>query len=181
MHKMSTVEEQIAVRSRKHRREALTNLHQFIDEAYLMQSFYKLNNTSAAGVDGEDWPSYEENLPERIPSLLSQFKSRTYKAPQIRRVYIPKRDGGNRPLGIPTVEDKLLQTAVSGILEPIYEQDFYSCSWGFRKGYRMHDAIRKLNEEVSYRGKRYIIDADIEDFFGSIDHQHLRSFSRQTD
>ena len=173
---MSTVEEQIAARSRKHRGEALTNLHQFIDEGYLLESFYKLNNASSAGVDGENWQAYENNLSERIPSLLSRFKGRTYKAPNIRRVYIPKGDGGQRPLGIPTVEDKLLQTAVSGILNPIYEQEFYPCSWGFRKGYRIHDAIRKLNKEVSYRGKRYIIDADIEDFFGSIDHQHLRSF-----
>jgi len=176
MGKVSTVELQIAERARKYPTEALTNLQQFIDETYLHECFMQLNKKSAKGVDNVGWTDYDEQRSELIPRLLAAFKNGKYRAPHIRRVYIPKGDGGQRPLGLPTVEDKLLQTAVTNILTPIYEELFYDTSFGFRPGKSQHQAISKLFEEVSYRGKRYVIDADMKNYFGSINHQCLRDF-----
>ena len=173
---MSTVEMQIVERARKHPGEALTNLHQFIDEAILAECFNSLNKRGASGVDRETWYEYNEQKEDRIPGLLSEFKSGTYRAPNIRRVYIPKGDGKQRPLGIPTVEDKLLQTAVTNVLTPVYEEVFYDTSYGFRPGKSQHQALEMLFKEVSFKGKRYIIDADMKNYFGSIDHQRLREF-----
>lgn len=173
---MSTVEMQIAERSRSYPGEALTNLQQFIDENFLGECLKTLNRQSASGVDGQNWKAYNEICKERIPELLREFKSGSYKAPHIRRVYIPKGDGKQRPLGIPTIEDKVLQTAVSRILIPIYEGIFYESSYGFRPGKSQHQALEELFQEVSIHGKRYIIDADMENYFGSINHQSLREF-----
>lgn len=176
MVKMSTVEMQIAERARKHPCEALTNLHQFIDDPMLINCFNGLNKKGASGVDRETWYEYNEQRSERIPQLHAAFKSGKYRAPNIRRAYIPKGDGKQRPLGLPTVEDKLLQTAVAKVLTPVYETMFYNTSYGFRPGRSQHQALDKLFKEVSFTGKRYIIDADMENYFGSIDHQRLREF-----
>lgn len=173
MVEMSTVEMQIAARSRE-KRGALTNLHQFIGMDHLYTSFNQLNKKSASGVDGETWQSYEKRREERIPQLLTAFKSGSYRAPSIRRAYIPKGDGKMRPLGLPTIEDKLLQMSVTRVLQPVYEEVFYDCSYGFRPGKSQHKALDQLFQEVSFKGMRYIIDADMRDYFGSIDHSQLR-------
>jgi RNA-directed DNA polymerase len=176
MGKMLTVEMQIAERAKSHPNEALTNLQEFIDEGMLHTSFMNLNKTGASGVDGETWLNYDEKRSERIPQLLAAFKSGKYRAPNIRRVYIPKGEGKFRPLGLPTVEDKLLQTAVTRVLTPVYEQIFQPVSYGFRPGKSQHQALEKLFKEVSFTNKRYIIDADMQNYFGSINHQCLREF-----
>lgn len=174
--KMSTEEMQIAARARKHKGEALTNLHQFIDEGILQRSYHSLNKQSSAGVDGHSWQSYGQVQADRLPELLSKFKAGSYKAPPVRRTYIPKGRDGQRPLGIPTIEDKILQEGVRRTLTPIYEEDFKDFSFGFRKGRSAHQAIRYMFTEVSFRKKHYIIDADIKDYFGSINHSQLRAF-----
>jgi RNA-directed DNA polymerase len=174
--KVSTVEMQIAARSRNYPGEALTNLSQFIDEDFLKACFKTLNKQSASGVDGQSWQDYNEQLTERVTQLLTAFKEGSYKAPHIRRVYIPKEDGSERPLGIPTIEDKLLQTAVSKVLTPVYEEMFYPHSYGFRPGKSAHQALEELFKEVSFKGKRYIIDADIKNYFGTINLVQLREF-----
>ncbi len=179
MVKMSTVEMQIAERARKYQCEALTNLHQFIDEPMLTKCFKSLNKKGASGVDRETWYDYNEQRSERIPQLHAAFKSGKYRAPNIRRVYISKGDGKQRPLGLPTVEDKLLQTAVTKVLTPVYETMFYNTSYGFRTGKSPHQALEKLFTEVSFTGKRYIIDADMKNYFGSINHQRLREYLDQ--
>ena len=179
MEKVLTVEMQIAERSRKHPKAALTNLHQFIDEAMLAESFAGLNKKGASGVDAETWQDYDRQKVERIPELLNAFKKGRYRAPHIRRTYIPKGDGKLRPLGIPTTEDKILQSAVKRVLTPVYEQLFYPTSYGFRGGKSQHQALDKLFEEVSFKGKRYIIDADMQNYFGTINHQRLREFLDQ--
>lgn len=176
MGKMSTLEMQIAERARNNPGEALTNLQQFIDETVLTECFNSLNKKGASRVDRETWYEYNEQKGDRIPGLLRKFKSGAYRAPNIRRVYIPKGDGKQRPLGIPTVEDKLLQTAVANVLTPVYEEIFYDTSYGFRPGKSQHQALDMLFKEVSFEGKRYIIDADMKNYFGSIDHQRLREF-----
>lgn len=176
MKEMLTVEMQIADRARKHRDEALTNLHEFIDEQMLHASFLELNKNSAAGVDGETWRSYDVKREESIPQLLSAFKSGKYRAPHVRRVHISKGDGKFRPLGLPTVEDKVLQKAVTDVLTPVYEQIFEPSSYGYRPGKSPHQGLEKLFSEVSFKNKRYIIDADMQNYFGSINHQCLREF-----
>ena len=173
---MSTVEMQIADRARKFPGEALTNLHQFIGETMLNESFAGLNKRGASGVDRKTWYEYNEQRSDRIPKLLTEFKSGNYRAPHIRRVYIPKGDGKQRPLGLPTVEDKLLQTSVARVLTPVYETMFYNTSYGFRSGKSQHQALEEVFQQVSFKGKRYVIDADMKNYFGSIDHQRLREF-----
>jgi len=174
--KMSTVEMQIAERSKRYPDQALTNLQQFIDEEFLNECLNIMNKDSAAGVDGQSWEEFNKERNKKLPQLLEEFKGGSYRAPNIRRVYIPKGDGRQRPLGLPTIEDKVLQTAVSKILTPIYEEIFYPGSYGFRAGKSQHQALEKLFQEVTFHGKRYIIDADMENYFGSINHQYLREF-----
>lgn len=171
---MSTIEMQIAARLRQHPGAALTNLHSFITESLLKTSFLQLKKSGAVGVDGQSWQSYNESLEENLKELHKNFKSGTYRAPHIRRTYIPKGGGKLRPLGIPTIEDKVLQKGVSQVLTAVYEKDFYDFSYGFRAGRSQHQALDVLFKEVSFKRKRYIIDADIEDYFGSINHSKLR-------
>jgi len=176
MSKMSTAELQIAERARNHKGEALHSLHHFIDYKLLEESYRELNKNSAKGVDGENWYEFGIEAKDRIPKLLAGFKAGEYRAPKIRRVYIPKGDGGRRPLGINTIEDKVLQGGVRKVLEPIYEGDFKDFLYGFRPGRSTHQAIGYIFKEVGSKGIRYIIDADLKNYFGSIPHGLLREF-----
>ena len=121
---MLTVELQITERSRKYKQEPLTNLHHFIDEELLQKSYRSLNKDSVPGVDDKYWHNYSFESYYRISELLEEFKSGKYKAPPVRRVYIRKGKTGKRPLGIPTIEDKVLQESVRRILTPVYEEEF---------------------------------------------------------
>lgn len=163
-----------AERAKKYKQEALTNLHQFIDEDLLKKSYHSLNKNSSPGVDGKFWHNYSLESQFRFPELLGEFKSGKYQAPNIRRVYIPKGKTGKRPLGIPTIEDKILQESVRRVLTPLYEEDFKDFSYGFRRGYSAHQAIDYMFKEVSFKKTYHIIDADIQNYFGSIDHGILR-------
>src|SRR5690554_1327703 len=162
MVEMSTVEKQIATRSEKFSGEALTNLHSYITPAYMSECFERLNKRGAIGVDGQTWADYDAEREDNIERLYNAFKSGNYRAPHVRRTYIPKGGGKKRPLGLPTVEDKLLQSAVASVLTPLYEQEFYDFSYGYRRGKSPHDAIDKLFKEVSFGKKHYVIDADIQ-------------------
>lgn len=174
MKQMSTVGLQIAYRARKYEGEALQSLYPLIDATMLWDSFKRLNKQSAKGVDGKTWQQYREEFPERKHSLLEEFKSGRYKAPAVRRVYIPKDKHSHRPIDIPTIEDKLLQMCVRRVMEPVYEGDFKPFSYGFRPGCSQHQAIDYMFKEVSFGKKHYIIDADIKNYFGSINHGLLR-------
>lgn len=176
MRKMSTVELQIAERARKFRGESLHNLHHFIDLPLLEDSYNQLNKQSAKGVDGLTWQDYGEGLYERLENLLKGFKSGRYRAPSIRRAYIPKDKHSQRPLGIPTIEDKVLQSSVRKVIEPIYEEEFKDFSYGFRPGHSQHQAIDLMFRKVSFDKMHYIIDADMKNYFGSINHGFLREF-----
>jgi RNA-directed DNA polymerase len=173
---MSTVKLQIAERARNHPQEALTNLSQFINEDMLALSYRSLNKNSSPGVDGKYWYDYSIESQFRFPALLTAFKSGKYKAPAIRRVHIDKGKTGKRPLGIPTIEDKILQESVRRVLSPVYEEIFKDFSYGFRKKRSAHQAIAFMFKEVSFKGLHYIIDADIKNYFGNINHAILREF-----
>jgi RNA-directed DNA polymerase len=176
MKKMSTVELQIAERARKFKGEALHNLHHLIDVQVLQESYEQLNKKSAEGIDGKTWLQYGFEFPERRESLLAEFKSGRYRAPALRRVYIPKDKHSQRPIDIATTEDKVLQESVRRVIEPIYEEDFKPFSYGFRPGRSQHQAIDFMARKVSLDMMHYIIDADIKNYFGSINHGILREF-----
>lgn len=157
---------------------AFTSLNHYLDVEWLCFAFYQTRKDGAPGVDGQTWHAYEANLEENLQSLLDRAKSATYRAPLVRRVHIPK--GGSttetRPIGIPTIEDKVLQRAVMMILEAIYQWQFYDCSFGFRRGRSAHDALDTLWQQSRKIGVQWILEVDIRKFFDTLDHRHLREF-----
>ena len=155
-----------------------TSLAYLMDIDWLREAFYRTRKNGAPGVDGQTWAGYAEHLEENLQSLLDRAKSGTYRAPPVRRVHIPK--GGSttetRPIGIPTLEDKVLQRAVVMLLEPIYEQDFHEGSYGFRPGRSAHQALETLWKQTMNSGGGWILEVDIRKFFDTLDHAHLRTF-----
>jgi RNA-directed DNA polymerase len=135
--------------------------------------------TARRGVDGQTGSEYEERLGENLRSLLDRFKSGQYKAPPVRRTYVPKGDGSQRPIGIPTFEDKVLQRAVSMVLEAVYEQDFLPCSYGYRPGRSAHHALEDLWQGLMATGGGWVLEVDIKGFFDTISHSHLRGILDQ--
>lgn len=135
----------------------------------------------AVGVDGQTAKEYAVNLESNLESLLDRAKSGDhYRAPPVRRVYIPKGDGTKtRPIGIPAFEDKVLQRAVAMVLEAVYEQDFLACSYGFRPGRSAHQALQAIWKQSMDLGSCWVLEADIEDFFGTVDPAQLREILRQ--
>jgi len=142
-----------------------------------MKEAYRLTRKDGAtGIDGVTAAEYAQNLEANLLDLLERIKSGRYQAPPVRRVYIPKADGSRRPLGIPTFEDKVAQRAIVMVLELVYEQEFLPCSYGFRPGRSAHQALQALRTGFMSQGLRWVIDLDIENYFGSISHSHLRAF-----
>jgi len=124
-----------------------------IDLELLHEAFRRTRKDGATGVDGRTGKEYEEDLEANLQTLLDRFKSGRYQAPPVRRTYVPKGDGSKtRPIGIPTFEDKVLQRAVAMVLEAVYEQDFLSCSHGYRPGRSAHGALRELREGLMSMG-----------------------------
>src|SRR5207248_2001494 len=143
---VSTKQQRLAELAKQSPQMGFTSLAYLMDMAWLYEAFQRTRKDGAAGVDGQTGKDYEKDLEANLQSLLDRAKSGTYRAPPVRRVHIPK--GGStsetRPIGIPTLEDKVLQRAVAMLLEPIYEQDFYDCSFGFRSGRSAHQALEAL-------------------------------------
>jgi group II intron reverse transcriptase/maturase len=157
----------------------LTTLAHHIDIDLLREAYRRTRKDGAAGVDGETGADYAENLESRLAALLELFKSGRYRAPPVRRVLIPKGEGCMRPLGIPTFEDKVLQRAVTMVLEAVYEQDFRDCSYGFRPGRSAHQALDALGEALMSVQGGWVIELDIQQFFDTLEHQHLRDILDQ--
>jgi len=158
-----------------------TSLNHYIDLRWLHVAYHRTRKDGATGVDGQTATEYEQDLLDNLRSLLDQAKSGTYQAPPVRRVHIPKRAGSpeTRPIGIPTFEDKILGRAVVMVLEPIYEQDFYDCSYGFRPGRSPHQALAVLWQQMMTMGGGWILEVDIRKFFDTLDHSHLRALLRK--
>jgi group II intron reverse transcriptase/maturase len=156
-----------------------TSLAHHINLDWLYQALVQTRADGAVGVDGQTAAEYAANLRSNLESLLNRAKSGTYRAPPVRRVHIPKGTGPEtRPLGIPTYEDKILQRAVVMALEPIYEQDFLNCSYGFRPGRSAHQALQALWEQTMAGAGGWIVEVDIRKFFDTLDHAHLRELLR---
>lgn len=142
-----------------------------------MKEAYRLTRKDGApGIDGVTATIYETNLEANLHDLLDRIKSGRYQAPPVRRAYIPKPDGTQRPLGIPTFEDKVAQRAIAMVLEPIYEQDFLPCSYGFRPGRSAHQALHTLRSAIWGQRLHWVLDIDVRKYFDTIPHSHLRSF-----
>ena len=150
-----------------------TALLHHITRQLLIESFYALKRDAAVGVDGVTWQEYEEGLFERVQELHRKIHTGAYKAKPSRRVHIPKADGKQRPLGIASLEDKIVQQALTSVLNMIYEEDFLGFSYGFRQGRSQHDALDALTVGVSTRNVNWILDADIQAFFDTIDHEWM--------
>jgi group II intron reverse transcriptase/maturase len=177
---ISTRLQHIAELARKGRDWVLTTLAHHIDVDLLREAFRRTRKDGASGVDGQTAEEYVANLEENLQSLESRFKSGTYCAPPVRRTYIPKADGKKtRPIGIPTFEDKVLQRALTMVLESVYEQDFLDCSYGFRPGRSSHQALEALWKGLMNMGGGWVLEVDIKGFFDSLDHKHLRDFLDQ--
>jgi group II intron reverse transcriptase/maturase len=145
-----------------------------------MKEAYRLTRKDGApGIDGVMAVDYEVNLEANLLDLLERIKSDRYRAPPVRRAYIPKADGSLRKLGIPTFEDKVAQRAITMVLEAVYEQDFLPCSYGFRPGRSAHQALRELRNAIWAKRLYWVVDIDISKYFDSIPHSALRAFLDQ--
>jgi group II intron reverse transcriptase/maturase len=173
---VSTKQGRIAELARKHPDIALMSLNHYLDLDWLLEAYARTRKDGAAGVDGMTAQRYEQNLQDNLHGLLERLKTGRYKAPPVRRVYIPKSDGKQRPLGIPTLEDKVAQRAIVMILEPIFEQIFLNCSYGFRPNRSAHQALEQLRNDIMDRSGKWVLDLDISNYFGSIDHSRIREF-----
>ena len=175
---VSTKQERIAALAKQSPQMAFTSLAYLMDIDWLKEAYRRTRKDGAVGVDGVTAAEYEQDLEGNLQRLLDRAKSGTYRAPPVRRVHIPK--GGSstetRPIGIPTLEDKVLQRAVVMLLEPIYEQDFLDCSYGFRPRRSAHQALKSFRSQLMNCRGGYVLEVDIRKFFDNLDHGHLRRF-----
>jgi len=178
---VSTKLERIAQLAKQIRNATLTTLAYHIDIEWMREAYRRVRKDGAVGVDGQTADEYAANLEENLQSLLSRAKAGDpYRAPPVRRVYIPKADGKKqRPIGIPTFEDKVLQKAVAMVLDAVYEQEFLDCSHGFRPGRSAHDALKALRGDTMEMRGGWALEFDIEAYFDSVSHVHLREMLRR--
>ena len=172
---VSTKQERIAKLARSNPAMAFTSLNHNLDYEWVRYAYECTRKDGAVGVDGQTAEEYAANLEQNLRSLIDRLKSGRYKAPPVRRHYIPKSDGsGERGLGIPCFEDKIAQRAIVMLLEPIYEHDFRACSFGFRPGRNAHQALQAVRTGIMGRGCRWVLDVDVRKYFASISHAKLR-------
>jgi RNA-directed DNA polymerase len=175
---VSTRQERIASLASQSPPMGFTSLAYLMDLPWLLEAYHRTRKTGATGVDGQTWHEYGQNLEANLQSLLDRAKSGRYTAPPVKRAHIPKAGDPTqtRPIGIPTLEDKVLQRAVVMLLGPIYEQDFVDGSYGFRPGRGAHQALERLWKETMNTDGGWVLEVDISKFFDTLDHDHLRQF-----
>src|SRR5215831_13969100 len=162
--------------ARDRKQERFTALLHHLSVALLRDSFYALKRQASPGVDGMRWQEYETGLEDRLTDLHSRVHRGMYRAQPSRRVYIPKADGRQRPLGIAALEDKIVQQAVVTILNQIYEVDFKGFSYGFRPGRSPHQALDALTVGIQRKRVNWVLDADIRGFFDNLSHEWMLKF-----
>lgn len=165
---------QVAKEDRKQRFTAL--LHHVYDIERLRSAYLAIKRDAAAGVDGETWEHYREDLEGNLQDLSLRLKRGAYRARPVRRVFIPKGDGGQRPLGVPALEDKIVQRAVVEVLNAIYEEDFLGFSYGFRPKRSAHQALDALTVGIERKRVNWVLDADLRSFFDTLKHAWLVQF-----
>lgn len=171
---MSTGLARVRERARRDPHGKMLSLSHHIDEEALKRAYHRIRKDAAVGVDGVTVEEYGQDLERRLADLHGRMMAMKYRHQPIRRVHIPKANGKTRPIGVSTTEDKIVQGALRELLEAVYEQDFLDCSYGFRPGRSAHDAIQALNRSVRYGEANFILEADIESFFDSVDRPKLR-------
>jgi len=159
--------------ARKDRRARFTALLHHVDEVALHRAFCRLRRSASPGVDGLTVEHYERNLEGNLQDLCARVHTGRYRPWPVRRAYIPKADGGQRPLGVPALEDKIVQGAVAEVLSAIYEVDFLGLSYGFRPGRGCQQALGALHTALMTQCVNWVLDADFRKFFDSVDHEWL--------
>ncbi len=176
---MQTSMQGIAKKARQDKKHRFGNIYGMLNEWLLMESWFELNRKSAPGFDHITANDYGENLSDNIKNLTKRLKEKRYHAKLVRRKEIPKGNGKTRSLGIPVIEDKLVQKTAAKILNAIYEQDFLSCSFGYRPGIGPNEAVQDVTINLQRRKFAYIVEADIKGFFDNIDHEWLMKMLEQ--
>ena len=173
--------ERIRQVARQRKKERFTSLFHYLSVELLRLAFFALKRDAAPGVDGLTWQDYEADLDRRIEDLHARVQRGAYRALPSRRRYIPKADGQQRPLAVAALEDKIVQKAVCGVLNAIYEEDFLGFSYGFRPRRSQHDALDALTVGIYSTKVNYIFDADLRSFFDSVSQQWLIRFLKASD
>jgi retron-type reverse transcriptase len=169
--------ERVRQAARKDRKQRFTALlHHVYDVERLRSAYLALKRDAAAGIDGQTWQQYGKALEANLQDLAARIKRGAFRASPVRRAYIPKADGRQRPLGVPTLEDKIVQRAVVEVLNAIYEQDFLGFSYGFRPKRSPHQALDALTVGIETRRVHWVLDADIQGFFDTLNHEWLVRF-----
>lgn len=170
---VTTKLDRITARAKRDPKAQFTSLAHLLTPEFLAETWWRMNRNGAAGVDGLTTEQFSQELESRCELLVQRLRNRSYRPDPVRRVEIPKANGKTRPLGIPTVEDRLLQRAVARILEAIYEADFLDCSYGFRPGRGPHQALRDLRKCIMNRRVTRVFETDIRGFFNHLNHRWL--------
>jgi len=169
----------LTLRARENPKVRFSSLAHLLDKDFLTGCFWELKRDKASGIDRVSVEKYGSAIGENIRDLVVRLKARSYRPKPARRTYIPKAGGQVRPLGIPTVEDKIVQMAITKILEAIFEVDFYDVSFGFRPKRSCHGALNTLDKAIMTKPVNYIVDMDIEKFFETVDHEWLTKCLKQ--
>lgn len=169
--RVQTALEQIRKASERNRRTLFTSLfHHVYNCESLRAAYYRLKRDAAPGVDGQTWKEYGSNLVQNLEDLSMRLRTGAYRAKPVRRVFIPKADGSQRPLGVTAIEDKLVQCATVAVLNAVYEPLFAGFSYGFRPGRSQHQALDALNVAITRKKVKWVLDADISKFFDAMKH-----------
>jgi group II intron reverse transcriptase/maturase len=171
--------QRIAKQARDYPEMVFNNLYHLINEEMLREAFKRTRKNAALGVDNVTAEQYAEELDSNLSNLCERLKSHRYKARPVKRVWIKKEGGKKRPLGMPTLEDKITQRACEMLLASIYEEVFYSFSYGYRAGRNPHQALHEVREQCRRKRINWIVDIDISGFFDNIAHKHLQEFIKR--
>lgn len=169
----------LALISRRAREDSafqFTSLAHLLNVEFLRGCYRSLGKEKACGIDGRSWHEYGQGLDENLVNLGARLKAKKYKPLPAKRVYIPKNNKETRPLGLPAIEDKIVQKGIARILEAIYETDFMDCSYGFRPKRSCHQALKSVNDTIMFKPVSYIIEADIKGFFDHVSHDWMMKF-----
>jgi group II intron reverse transcriptase/maturase len=174
-----TTQTKLALISERARREPklkFTSLAHLLNVGFLRGCYLELGRDRASGIDGISWREYGEHLDENLEDLVERMKAKRYKPQPAKRVYIPKNEKEKRPLGLPSLEDKIVQRGTARILEAIYEADFLDCSYGFRPGRGCHQALNAVDKTIMTKPVNHVIESDIKSYFDKVSHAWLMEF-----